>query len=426
MEETVPTRTADRNGDDNRDARVEQVVAGSMSSTSRRVLAWAVLALTLASLGSALVIAAIADLPLSDGVLPIIATAVWVGVGAALSLARPRNAVGWLLLATGLALGLSLAGGSYTDWARARDEQLPAAAFAAWASSLCWLIVIAFLIPRVMLVFPDGRLPSLRWRVVSWAQYLVLFGITVAALLPGPLRDGDAKRYDNPVGVAALDFLNHVDSRVGFVALPLLLLATLGAAAALIVRFWKSSGVERQQLKLVAWAVGLIVFLWVGGSLLPAGVVRNGVEVVGVTALALAPLTILAAVLRYRLYDIDTVISKTLVYAAVTVVLGAAYVGLVLAGQAVFSTFAGGSNLAIAVSTLVVAALFLPVRSRVQRFVDRRFYRRRYDAQRTLERFGARLRDQIDLGTLEHDLRSVVSETMQPAHASLWLREAPR
>jgi hypothetical protein len=398
---------------------------GSMSLPLRRLLAWALLALTLVTLALALLVTVAADQPLSDGFVPVLATAVWAGVGAALSLARPRNAVGWLLLATGVALGLSLAGGAYINWSEARGKELPAAAVAAWASSLCWIVVIAYLIPRVMLVFPDGQLPSPRWRVVSIAQYVVLSGITVAALLPGPQRDGH-ERYDNPVGIPALDFLNHADSRLGFVGAPIFLLSSLGAAAALIVRFWKSHGVERQQLKLVAWAVSLIVFVWVGGSLLPAGVVQNAVGLVAITALALAPLTILAAVLRYRLYDIDTVISKTLVYAAVTVVLGVSYVGLVLGGQAVFSTFAGGSNLAIAASTLVVAALFLPVRSHVQRFVDRRFYRRRYDAQRTLERFGARLREQIDLGTLEHDLTGVVTETMQPAHASVWLREVPR
>ena len=397
-----------------------------MTLVSRRLLARALLALTLVSVALALVIVAAADLSLSNAVFPVIATAVWAAVGAALSLARPRNVVGWLLLAAGAALGLSLAGGSYVDWSQARQEELAAAALAAWASSLCWLVVIAFLIPRVMLVFPDGRLPSPRWRVVSFAQYFVLAGIAVSALLPGPLKDGGAKRYDNPVGIGALGFLNEVDYGAGLVAVPLLLLAILGAAAALIARFRRSRGAVRQQLKLVAWAAGLIVVLWVGGALLPAGVVKNGVEIVGITALALAPLTILAAVLRYRLYDIDTVISKTLVYAAVTIVLGAAYVGLVLAGQAVFSAFAGGSNLAIAASTLVVAALFLPVRSRVQHFVDRRFYRRRYDAQRTLEGFGARLREQIDLGTLENDLRAVVTETMQPAHASLWLRSVPR
>ena len=395
-----------------------------MSLAVRRVLAWALLALTLASLVLAVAIAVAADQPLSNGLVAAVATAVWAGVGAALALLRPRNAVGWLLLATGVALGLSLAGGAYVDWSHARDDELTATPLAAWASSLGWLVVIAFLIPRVMLVFPDGKPPTRRWRVVAFAQYLVLAGLTVAALRPGPLPDGDYKRYDNPVGIGALAFLDRIDSRAGGVGIPVLLFATLGAAAALIIRFRRSRGTERQQLKLVAWAVGLIVLLWVGGSLLPAGVVQNAVEIVGVTGLAFAPLTILAAVLRYRLYDIDTVISKTIVYATVTIVLGAAYVGLVLVGQAVFSTFAGGSNLAIAASTLVVAALFLPLRSRVQHFVDRRFYRRRYDAQRTLESFGARLREQIDLGTLEHDLRGVVTETMQPAHASVWLREA--
>jgi hypothetical protein len=127
--------------------------------------------------------------------------------------------------------------------------------------------------------------------------------------------------------------------------------------------------------------------------------------------------------LRYRLYDVDRLISRSLTYALVTAVLVAAYAGLVLAGQAVFSSFAGGGDLAIAVSTLVVAALFLPLRSRVQRVVDRRFNRRRYDAARTLEAFGARLRDQVELDGLRADLERAVGETMQPAHATVWLRE---
>ena len=397
-----------------------------MSLQLRQVLAWTLLALTLSSLVLTAAIAIAAGQSPGNWPVAAIATAVWAGVGAALALLRPRNAVGWLLLATGAALGLSLAGSAYVDWAQARDDELTATPLAAWAASLGWLVVIAFLIPRVMLVFPDGKPPTRRWRVVAFAQYLVLAGIAVAALRPGPIPDGAYKRYDNPVGIGALAFLDRIDSRAGGVGIPLLLFATLGAVAALIVRFRRSRGTERQQLKLVAWGVGLIVLLWVGGSLLPAGVAQNVVELVAVAGLAFAPLTILAAVLRYRLYDIDTVISKTLVYGGLTVVLGAAYVGLVLAGQAVSSTFTGSSNLAIAASTLVVAALFLPVRSRVQRFVDRRFYRRRYDAQRTLESFGARLREQVELNTLEHDHQGVVTETMQPAHASVWLREAPR
>ena len=146
-------------------------------------------------------------------------------------------------------------------------------------------------------------------------------------------------------------------------------------------------------------------------------------ELVGVFAL---PVAIGVAMLRYRLYDVDRLISRSLTYALVTVTLAAAYGGLVLAGQALFSSFAGGGGLVIAVSTLVVAALFLPLRTRVQRFVDRRFYRRRYDSQQTLAAFGARLREHVDLRTLQADLCGVVDETVQPAHASVWLRREAR
>ncbi len=165
------------------------------------------------------------------------------------------------------------------------------------------------------------------------------------------------------------------------------------------------------------------VAVLVGALAVPAIVGSNLGDVVFGLAVLLVPIAVGVAMLKYRLYDVDRVISKTLVYGSLTAVLAAAYVGFVLAGQWLFSSFAGGSNLAIAASTLVVAALFLPVRSRVQHFVDRRFYRRRYDAQRTLEAFGSRLREQVDLETLSLDLRHVVSETMQPAYASVWIRD---
>jgi hypothetical protein len=176
-------------------------------------------------------------------------------------------------------------------------------------------------------------------------------------------------------------------------------------------------------MKWVAWGVATICAAFVANGVLSA---LFSVEAVGPflsLVLCLFPVTVGIAILRYRLYEIDRLISRTLVYGAVSLLLGAAYVGLVIGGQALFSSVAGGSDLAIAVSTLVVAALFMPVRSRVQAFVDRRFYRRRYDAQRTLEGFGAQLREQIDLGTLERNLHSAVTETMQPLHVSLWLRE---
>ena len=180
-------------------------------------------------------------------------------------------------------------------------------------------------------------------------------------------------------------------------------------------------------MKLLAFAGALPVaafglsFAWqvVGGQ----GLLNDVLFITGFTSLGLIPVAVGVAIRRYRLYEIDRVISRTLVYGSLTVVLGAAYVGLVLAGQAVFSSFAGGSNLAIAVSTLVVAALFRPVRSRVQNVVDRRFYRHRYDAQQTLDAFSTRLRHQVELSGLCADLQAVVDETVQPRHVSLWLRD---
>jgi hypothetical protein len=194
-----------------------------------------------------------------------------------------------------------------------------------------------------------------------------------------------------------------------------------------VVRFRRSRGIERQQMKWLAWAgavpVTAFAVSFTESTFVDEGLIVDVVFITGFAGLMLVPVAVAIAILRYRLYEIDRVISKTLVYGLVTVVLGAAYVALVLAGQAVSSSFAGGSNLAIAVSTLIVAALFLPLRGRVQRLVDRRFYRRRYDAQRTLDAIGTRLREQIDLDGLCADLEAVVTETMQPAHVGLWLRE---
>lgn len=394
-----------------------------MSDQLLRGLAWAWAAVMLAGSAAAVVFSVNAGVGLRSSVIAVLATAVWGGVGATLAIVRPRNAVGWLLLGIGIALTLSLVTGSYVEWSKHRGAELPGVAWAAWSGSLGWIVTIGFLIPRLILVFPDGRIPTRRWRIVALAQYAVVAGITVGAFKPGPLTDIDYKRYENPVGIGALGWLDSLPSWLGPAAAVVLVVATFGAAASLIARFRASRGIERQQLKLLAWAVALTALTWILAMLLPAGLLHDGVETISLLGLTIAPLTILVAVLRYRLYDVDTVISKTLVYGSLTVTLGAAYVGLVLLGQAVFSSFAGGSNLAIAVSTLVVAALFLPLRGRIQRVVDRRFYRRRYDAQRTLEAFGSRLREETELVALTAELRGVVVDTMQPAHASLWLRE---
>jgi hypothetical protein len=270
----------------------------------------------------------------------------------------------------------------------------------------------------LLVVFPAGRVPP-RWRRVA---PLVLAGFALAwaviSTAPGKL-EAPIERFENPL--AFTDNEAYVVAIFPVIAFCLVCVAL--AAIGLILRFRRSRGEERQQFKWLAGSAGLLCVT------LPFAAASNYSSVPGAVitvALVALPVSVGIAILRYRLYDIDRVISRTLVYGSLTVILGAAYAGLVLAAQAVFSSFAGGSNLAIAGSTLVVAALFLPVRSRVQRFVDRRFYRRRYDARRTLEAFGARLRREVDLDLLTSDLREVVEETMQPAHVSLWLRSGAR
>jgi hypothetical protein len=197
------------------------------------------------------------------------------------------------------------------------------------------------------------------------------------------------------------------------------LVSVVAAAIIVVRRFRRSRGDERQQFKWFATSAGFLVVT------VPVATAFNWTGIGGIVItfqLIALPVSVGIAVLRYRLYEIDVIIRRTLVYGTLSALLAGAYIGLVLVGQAISSTFTGGSNLAIAASTLIVAALFLPVRSRVQHFVDRRFYRSRYDAQRTLEGFGARLREQVDLETLRSDLGAVVEDTMQPAHVSVWLR----
>jgi hypothetical protein len=197
------------------------------------------------------------------------------------------------------------------------------------------------------------------------------------------------------------------------------------SVTAAVLRFRRSRGIERDRMKWLAFAALVLCGSFVGAAALSATSISTlGDFLVGL-GFAGIPISVGIGVLRYRLYDIDRVISRTLAFTAVTLALGAVYIGLVLAGQALFSSVAGGGGLVVAVSTLIVAALFLPVRSRVQRFVDRRFNRRRYDAQRTLAAFGSRLREQVETEALRADLAGVIDETMQPGHLSVWLRERP-
>jgi hypothetical protein len=393
-----------------------------MSDRSRRRLAWALIVLPLVCVpaGVAIVVATGSAWNQDVAFAPVLCLA-FSGVGLVVVLGARRNAVGWLLLAIGALVGLNAVTSALVAWDLSQGTTFTGAALNAGVNQLVQIVALGVLIPRVLLVFPSGSPPTPRWRVVGWAQIAVLVSVLVSIVEPGPI-EGYAKEHDNPLGIEGLELqglLADVENTIGSL---LFVFGALGSVAALLVRASRSIGAERLQMKWVAWGVATIGAAFVANGVLSA---LFSVEAVGPflsLVLCLFPVTVGIAILRYRLYEIDRLISRTLVYGAVSLLLGAAYVGLVIGGQRLFSSLAGGSNLAIAVSTLVVAALFLPVRSRVQAFVDRRFYRRRYDAQRTLEGFGARLREQIDLATLERDLQGVVTETMEPAQVSLWLR----
>ena len=282
------------------------------------------------------------------------------------------------------------------------------------ADITAWLWAPVSLVPVTfgLLFFPDGRLPSRWFRALPW-----IAGVGISAL-------------SALVGLSTADEVwragGDADGRSGawLVALGFLSVAVVpalvGSIVAVIVRFRRSSGEERQQLKWLTYGGTIAaVVLFVAGTLFDE---HAGTGIVIAAALASIPLWIGIAILRYRLYDIDVVINRTLVYGALTATLALAYLGSVLLLQLALRPLTESSNLAVAASTLGVAALFRPVRSRIQEMVDRHFYRRKYDAARTLTRFGSQLRDEVDLDALGSTLRRVVTETMQPAHVSLWLR----
>jgi hypothetical protein len=337
-------------------------------------------------------------------------------MGALVAARVPGNVLGWLFLVISLVAVLEGTAENYAYHAYVQHPgSLPAALPVAWFYAWGWYPTIILII-FVPLLYPSGTVPGPRWRKVVVAEIVFIFAITLLYMLrPGPL-DGDKRLPRNPTGVGPLGWAaDHLPPVLGLAAVVFL---GLGLAA-LVVRFRRSSGDERQQIKIMAFAAGMVL----GGIALSAAPLEGWSDVVTAVTIGLLPVAVGVAMLRYRLYDVDRVINKTLVYGALTAVLAAAYAGLVLASQALFSSFAGGSNLAIAVSTLLVAALFMPLRRRIQGFVDRRFYRSHYDAARTLERFTARLRDEVDLEVLNGDLLAVVHETVQPDRVSLWLRE---
>jgi hypothetical protein len=343
------------------------------------------------------------------------------GVGAAIASRRPRNPLGWMFCASAIAAGLSGFSVEYgIRGLRIDPGSLPAVDAVTWVANWYWIPSLGGTGVFLFLLFPDGRLPSRRWRPVAWGGGAVIALAALAfALRPGPIQE--FPEQPNPLGVEAAEgLIRTVDGLlIGLVAL-----AVLVSAASLPARLRRARGRERQQLKWFAAAAAAVALtLAVPGPLWDVWAPARLFVFASMTGLAVA---VGVAVLRYRLYDIDVVINRTLVYGALTATLAGAYVVLVLLLQLLLSPLTEESDLAIAGSTLAVAGLFRPARGRIQAVVDRRFFRSRYDAVKTLEGFGARLRDEVELDSLSAELRSVVGKTMQPAHVSLWLRGAGR
>jgi hypothetical protein len=340
-------------------------------------------------------------------------------VGAMVASRRPRNAIGWIFCSGALLWELGELTLEYAVYALiTAPGALPAGAwatwFGGWARGTGWFLIVVFL----LLLFPTGRLPSPRWRPVLWGAVGFVALFTLASWLAPVSIDVRLPAVRNPLGLDTV--VGVLFTEAVYFAVPPLIAA---CGAAVISRFRRSRGNERQQLKWFAYAVGIMIVLFVlWFSLSLAGLAPPNALMWTVPLLGL-PVAVGVAVLKHRLYDIDVLINRTLVYGALTATLALVYLGGVVLLQRTLAFLTGeGSQLAVVASTLAIAALFNPLRRRVQAFVDRRFYRQKYDAAMTLETFSSMLRDETDLDALGEGMVGVVRETMRPEHASLWLR----
>jgi hypothetical protein len=396
-----------------------------MSSSAASWLAWSLCALSLALTGFGLLFQV---LNLSQPSVPtfghwVEGTLMGVGastVGAIIASRRTHNPIGWLLCVSGLVFGVAMFASEYAIYTLLVSPGTLPAGEALVSVNPLWVLGFNLFV-LMLILFPTGQLPRSRWRWVVYL-YVAIAVVEVIAMfiLPGTLEGLDL--IENPLGIEGLP--------IGRKPVQALIFSGgLIASSTLIWRLRRGSWVERQQIKWLAYAAATATC----GNILtytpPDAIGARWVTSVGYVLVVLGvlgiPVSIGIAILRYRLYEIDTLINRTLVYGALTFLLALVYFGGVTTTEAIFRAFTGQEQqpqLTVVVSTLVIAALFNPLRRRIQGFIDRRFYRRRYDARKTLEAFSAKLRDETDLSALRDDLVGVVSETMQPSHVSLWLR----
>jgi hypothetical protein len=344
----------------------------------------------------------------------LVESATYATAGALVASRRPENPIGWLFSALGIVVAFEFFGTEYVNHAYfIAPGSLPKPEWVAWVTRASTEVSIPLAV-FVFLLFPHGRLLSARWRVAAWLAAAAGGVAAVAAIL---LAAGSSARL--PLEETA--FRSEGLAEILVAAETLLGALVVASALSVFLRQRRAVGDERQQLKWFAYSVGIVV---------AAGVVSIAVTG-GDASLALwvtpaVPMAACLAILRYRLYDIDFLINRTLVYGVLTAMLGTTYVLCVFALQQLLNPFAQHSEFAVAGSTLAVAALFRPARGRIQGMINRHFYRTRYDTQRTLEDFSTRAREKVDLDDLTRELVSVVNKTMQPSHVSLWLRSLPK
>lgn len=343
-------------------------------------------------------------------------------VGVIVASKRPDNRVGWIFLGIGVSLALNGFSFTYADHLREHSDGT-AWHWWAWVGTWSWLPGFLLLFPTLFLVFPDGRIAWKRGRtflrITAFGALLSLMGT-----IPNPADLPGVKGYENPLGIGSL--LDPLDYMLVIGSLIWLPTGLFASVRGLYVRFRSSSGVEREQLKWFVFAGFATVLMYVVGSSfynLMGSTLGGAVALIGVPLL---PAATAIAILRYRLYDIDRLVNRAIVYTALSIVLAGVYLAIVVLLQSAVAPLAADSDIAVAASTLAVAALFRPVRTRLQDVIDHSFYRRRYNATETLQSFSGRLRDQVDLEMLTTDLVSVVGSVMQPAHVSVWLKQEAR
>jgi hypothetical protein len=348
--------------------------------------------------------------------------AIYSTVGAVVAIRRTGHVVGWLLLVAGFIFALSSLSFEYANWALGPGSW-SGGSWALWVAETPSALALV-LIPLALLLFPDGRFVSARWRPLAGVSVLTAVCLLAIGVTPGRL-DPSAPG-PNPLGIEGARTVVDAVGVVGWV-LALVLFAAAGAAT--VIRLRRSTGATHQQMKWVCYAAAILGVVWAQWTVLylvgAMGGALFAVELsIVAAAMAGVPVAMGIAILRYRLYGIDVIIRKTLVYAALIAILGAAYVGGVVVLSVALRSLTGGTGaVAVTVSTLGVAAMFQPLRRRVQHAVDRRFYRDRYDSARIVGLFNQHMRDQIDLRALETELVAVVSAALQPASVGLWIRD---